>query len=143
MAQVRVVLADDDPGMSTALAEILVADDRFEVLASAADGHELLDRVQELTPDVVLLDVRMPGGGAVAMRALSALPRPPRVVVVSATADRATVTSLVREGAVGYLVKGRLDESLPDLVIRCAAGEMHLAVPHARQIIDGLICAGH
>ncbi len=138
MVQIRVVIADDDEGIRTVLSEVVESDTRFEVVGTAADGHELLDVAALTQPHVVLLDVRMPGGGASAVRAL--LEGPP-VVVVAVSAETApdTVAAVVRAGARGYLAKGRLGPDLPDLVARCVAGEVVLAVPTAAQAVRHLI----
>jgi two-component system nitrate/nitrite response regulator NarL len=118
------------------------------VVGSAATGDELVDVVDRVAPDVVLLDVRMPGGGPVVASALSA-PRPasprrtaraaaPVVIAVSAQTGIATVVAMLRAGAVGYLAKGSLG-TLPELVARCAAGEVVLAVPSAADALRQLV----
>ncbi len=62
---------------------------------------------------------------------MTALPRPPVVVAISAETSIATVADLVAAGAVGYLAKGRLGDTLPELLSRCVAGEVVLAAPTA------------
>ena len=143
MARIRVAIADDDAGIRSALADVLAADPRFAVVGAAATGEELCRLVRSVAADVVLLDVRMPGGGADAARALgtcSPVPggRPPAVIAVSAHTGAATVASMLRAGAVGYLAKGRLAR-LPDLVARCAAGEVVLAVPSATEALRRVV----
>lgn len=138
MGQIRVVVADDDETIRTVLSELVGSDPRFDVVGSAADGHELLDVVTRLEPHVVLLDVRMPWGGATAARALLE-DHSVVVVAVSAETSPETVASLVTAGVRGYLAKGRLGPDLPDLVARCVAGEVILAVPTAAQAMRRLI----
>lgn len=137
--QIRVVVADDDETMRLVLSEVVASDDRFEVVGTAADGVELLDVVGSADPDLVLLDVRMPSGGAIAARALRDLG--PVVVAVSAETSPETVASLLREGVRGYFAKGRLGPTLPDQLSRCLAGEVILAVPTAseavKRVVDG------
>jgi DNA-binding NarL/FixJ family response regulator len=138
MRVIRVAIADDDASIRTALSEVLEADSRFTVVGAAATGAELLDLVRTTEPHVVLLDVRMPGGGPAAAAALtgqqgggSAGRSPaPVVIAVSAQTGAGAVAAMLRAGAVGYLVKGSLG-TLPELVARCAAGEVVLAVPSA------------
>jgi two-component system nitrate/nitrite response regulator NarL len=88
----------------------------------------------------------MPGGGAAAAETLRGYPsaglRGPAVIAVSAITGAATVASLLRAGAVGYLAKGRLS-ALPDLVVRCANGEVVLAVPNAAEALRRLAVDGH
>lgn len=136
MGQLRVVVADDDETVRTLLSEMMRRDDRFDVVGEAADGTDLLAVVGRTRADVVLLDVRMPGGGAVAARALQDLPT--TVVAVSAETSVETVASLLRLGVRGYVGKGRIGPHLPDLVARCVAGEVVLAVPTAAQAVRRL-----
>jgi two-component system nitrate/nitrite response regulator NarL len=142
MARIRVAIADDDAGIRSALSDVLSADPRFDVVGTVANGDDLCRLVGDVAPDVVLLDVRMPGGGAIAAETLRACPSAtgvhgPAVIAVSAITGAATVVSLLRAGAVGYLAKGRLS-ALPDMVARCAAGEVVLAVPSAAEALRRL-----
>ena len=137
MGQFRVVVADDDETIRGVLAEVMGSDPRFEVVGEAADGTELLEVVARTDADVVLLDVRMPAGGETAARALQDGP-PVVVVAVSAETSPDTVAALLRAGVRGYLSKGRLGAQLPELVSRCLAGEVILAVPTAAQAIRRL-----
>jgi len=138
VAQIRIVVADDDEAIRTVLSEVMRSDDRFEVVGEAADGVELLDVVDDTRPDVVLLDVRMPAGGVTAATALQDH-APVVVVAVSAETSPETVASLLRAGVRGYLAKGRLGPQLPDLVARCVAGEVILAVPTAAAAVRRLV----
>jgi CheY-like chemotaxis protein len=112
--------------MVSALVGALEDDSRFIVVATAVTGPEAERVARRTSPDVVLLDVRMPGGGAAAARAITALPRPPVVVAVSAYSSPAAVEEMLASGAVGYLTKGRIGHLLPDLVVRCVGGEVVL-----------------
>ena len=137
---IRVVVADDDDTIRDVLSAVMASDPRFAVVGEAADGIELLEVVTRTDADVVLLDVRMPSGGATAARALQQGP-PVVVVAVSAETSPDTVASLLRAGVRGYLSKGRLGPQLPELVARCLAGEVILAVPTAahamRKLAEG------
>lgn len=150
MEPLRIIIADDDVTMRAALSEVLDADDRFTVVGSVGSGAELLDRVGALRPDVVLLDVRMPGGGAPAARAVLAPPgpngsaarsAPPVVVAVSAHTGTSVVVEMLRAGVTGYLAKGRLG-TLPDLLARCGSGEVVLAVPGAADALRQVVHTG-
>jgi DNA-binding NarL/FixJ family response regulator len=148
MKDIRVVIADDDAMVRGALSEVLQADPRFSVVGTAADGDELVRVVDVTAPDVVLLDVRMPGGGPLAATALAA-GRPgragrgdaPLVIAVSAHTGSTSVLAMLRAGAVGYLAKGGLSGALPDLVARCAGGEVVLAVPSGGDALRQLVRA--
>lgn len=129
LSPIRTLVADDHADALSAVVSMLEYDARFAVVGTATTGHEACDRAEQIQVDLVLLDVRMPGGGPVAARCLAALPDPPHVVAVSADVNPAVVEGMLAAGAVGYLAKGRLSEDLPDLLIRCTDGEIVLALP--------------
>ena len=135
MSAIRVVIADDDDGVRAALHDVLDADARFLVVGTASQGVDLARTVEAARPDIVLLDVRMPGGGMAAARALSALPSAPVIVAVSASTEVATVVAMLEAGATGYLAKGRLGQWLPEMVSRCADGQVVLAVPNGAAVM--------
>lgn len=143
MSGIRVVIADDDDGVRAALHDVLDADDRFLVVGTAAGGDDLARIVGAARPDVVLLDVRMPGGGEAAARSLAEMPGGPIVVAVSASTEISTVVSMIRAGATGYLAKGKLGHWLPEMVARCADGQVVLAVPNGAAALRSLGVGGH
>jgi DNA-binding NarL/FixJ family response regulator len=148
-----VLIADDEQILREALRDVLDADPRFEVVGLASAADELGPLAARLRPDIVLVDVRMPGGGEAAVRAVLTLPAPdadgvgwratpPVVIAVSGHTGAAVVAGMLRAGVSGYLTKGRLGH-LPDLVARCADGEVVLAVPGAadalREVMAGAV----
>ena len=135
---IGVVVADDDPGFTDAVVDVLRADPRFSVVGTAATGEDLVDLVAESDPDVVLLDVHMPRGGPAAARALTRTGRGPVVVALSAQTGATHVLAMLRAGALGYLVKGRIGHDLPDVLVRCARGDVVLAVPGAAEAMRQL-----
>ncbi len=134
---IRVVVGDDDTAFRLAAVGLLEADPRIEVVGSAADGHELLELASSTEPDVVLIDVRMPAGGAIGARALAKQAAEPgrrtQPLVVALTAETSpdVIESMLRAGVVGYLAKGRIGSTLSDLVARIYHGEVILAAPTA------------
>lgn len=139
MRRIRVLVADDHPEMLSAMVHVLEDDERFQVVGTATTGPDALGSVPDVRPDVVLLDVHMPGGGAAAAEALTDLPDPPVVVAISAQAGSGVVEEMLRAGAVGYLTKGRVGDTLPDLVARCVDGEVVLASPAAAGALRSLL----
>ena len=135
---VRVALADDDARIRSALVDMLEDDGRFDVVGEVTSGDEIVRLAEIEVPDVVLVDVRMPGGGVEAVTRLRALEHPPVVVVVSAEVGRDTVVAHLRAGAQGYIAKNGTGGCLPEMVHRSAAGEVHVAVPHAAQVLVAL-----
>jgi len=131
---IRTVVGDDDGGFRAAVVDVLADDPRFVVVGEAADGAELVEVARTTGPDLVLLDVRMPSGGSVAARALTEdgsgrFASRPLVVALSADSGPEVVASMLQAGAVGFLAKGRLGATLPDLLARVAEGEVVVAVP--------------
>ena len=136
------VLADDEPLMLGSLRLALEDDARFDVVAEVADGAELPGLVQRLRPQVVLMDVHMPGGGPELCRAITEAPGAPAVMVISADHQGTTVRAYLRAGATAYLGKGLLGEGVADAVARCAQGQVVIGVPRARELLRGWIDGG-
>jgi DNA-binding NarL/FixJ family response regulator len=119
----RVMVVDDHPMWREAVARDL-ADAGFEVVGTASDGAEALRRLAAVRPDVVVLDLQLPGvGGVQATGRIVADAPQTRVLVLSASGEHADVLEAVKAGATGYLVKSASREELIDAVTRTAAGE--------------------
>jgi DNA-binding NarL/FixJ family response regulator len=111
-----ILIADDEPALRRLLTMLLERDPRLDVVGEAADGREALDRVEELDPDVLLLDVRMPNvDGLEVLDALRGRSRP-RIVVLTGFADPVTHAAALELGAAACLVKGRDFAALPDVL---------------------------
>ncbi|MDT0444861.1 response regulator transcription factor [Streptomyces johnsoniae] len=110
----RVLVADDERLVRTALRAILGAEPGLDVVGEAANGDEAVTRAGELRPDVVLMDVRMPGtNGIRATEALLAtMDEPPRVIVVTTFENDSYVYEALRVGASGFLLKRSAAEDL-------------------------------
>ncbi|WP_331446072.1 response regulator transcription factor [Streptomyces xanthochromogenes] len=104
---IRVVVADDERMVRTALRVILDAESGIEVVGEATTGAEAVSVVRERLPDVVLMDVRMPGidGIRATEQILATLAAPPRVVVVTTFENDSHVYDALRAGAAGFLLK--------------------------------------
>ena len=118
----RVLLVDDDPDMRGLLEIMLHGDGRFAVVGSASDGAEALRLAESERPDVVVLDLQMPGmDGLTALPLLRARLPEARIVVVSAFPDPLTLADAITQGVDGYIDKSRTwCELLPTLVGLCA-----------------------
>ena len=127
MGTIRVVIADDDSRVGEALREVLSAHPGFEVHAVVGTGEEAAELAGAVAADVVLMDVRMPGGGGAGVVAVRA--RSPRtaVVAISAQADAGTIADLLRAGAVGFVTKGQSLLELPAVLAACANGAVTIA----------------
>ena len=103
---IRVLLADDQPLVRAGLRMILSTEPDIDVVGEAADGRVAVTLCEQLSPDVVLMDVRMPQlDGIGATRAVTALPDPPRVLVLTTFDLDEVVYDALRAGASGFLLK--------------------------------------
>jgi len=119
---VRIVLADDSTDVVDAVRDVLAAAPGLTVVATADSGDSAVRAALEHAPDLVLVDVEMPGGGPeLATRLLELSPRP-RVMALSARDDEDTVLAMLAAGATAYVAKDALDEDLAVCVRRCAGG---------------------
>ncbi|HZB66394.1 MAG TPA: response regulator transcription factor [Ornithinibacter sp.] len=135
---IGVVLADDQALLRAGLRALLDAEPDISVLGEAADGHEALELVRTLRPDVVLMDIRMPGtDGLVATRLIAAEPELARTkVVVLTTFDLDEyVFEAIRSGASGFLVKDTEPTELLRAVRAVAGGDALLSPRVTRRLI--------
>jgi DNA-binding NarL/FixJ family response regulator len=129
----RVVLVDDHAIVRSGLRAEL-EQRRCEVVAEAGDVPEAVAAIERTRPDVVLLDVRLPGGGGPAV--LEALTEPPPTLAVSASDERADVVATVTAGATGYLLKTSPVDELVAAVRATAAGEPVFSPELAGHLLD-------
>ncbi len=121
---IRVLLADDEPEVRAALADLVASDASLELVGAAADADEALALARARRPDVALVDVKMPGGGGVrAAREILRVSPQTRVLALSAYEDRQTVLQMLAAGAVGYLVKGTAPEEIVRAISRAVRGQ--------------------
>ena len=136
MSTLRVVLADDHPVVRGGLRALLETLDGFEVVAEAADGEAAVRQVQLTRPDVVLMDVRMPGvdGVEAARRIRDATPGT-AVLMLTMYDDDATVFTAMQAGARGYLLKGAEQEEIVAAIRAVASGQAIFGPGVAAQVL--------
>jgi DNA-binding NarL/FixJ family response regulator len=133
----RVLIADDDDLMRAGLAELLTADPAIEIVGQASTGREATEAARRLTPDVVLMDVRMPDlDGITATRELSRTVPSARVLIVTTFEQDDYIFSALRAGASGFLLKRTRPEELIAAVHTIAAGDSLLSPSVTRRVID-------
>src|ERR1700736_3585845 len=126
-AMIRIIIADDHPIVRDGLRKLLKLEDDFEVVGEAADGRELLDRVQELDPDVLLLDLRMPNlDGLSALQALQQSYKKAKVIVLTASEDKNEFVQAMKLGCSGIVLKQTAPELIVKSIRKVHAGEIWL-----------------
>jgi DNA-binding NarL/FixJ family response regulator len=117
----RVLIADDDDVFRSALADFIRDHDSMEVVAEAADAGGAIALASELKPDIALVDVKMPGGGAEACAGIRASSPATHVLVLSAHGDPQTARQMLAAGASRHLVKGASSSDLTAQILAVAA----------------------
>jgi DNA-binding NarL/FixJ family response regulator len=138
----RVVIADDHPVFRHGLRAVLAADG-VDVVADVASGAEAVAAVREHTPDVVLMDLAMPGGdGLEATREIGAVAPQVAVLVLTMSEDDDALLAAMRAGARGYLVKGTGPEEIGRAVRSVADGELIVGARMAARLTSWLTRPG-
>ena len=114
-ANIRVVIADDHPIVRDGLRKLLSLESDIEVVGEAADGREVLDVIQNVQPDVLLLDLRMPNmDGLSALQALQQSNKRTRVIILTASEDKNEFVQAMKLGCSGIVLK----QTAPDLIVK-------------------------
>jgi DNA-binding NarL/FixJ family response regulator len=133
VSRLRVVIADDQPMMRAGFKAVLEATGSIEVVAEAATGEEAVAAAEAHRPDVVLMDIRMPGMDGI--EATRRLPRQ-RVLILTTFGLDEYIIEALRAGASGFLLKDAPTREVVDAVRAVAAGEAVLAPAVTRQLLD-------
>jgi DNA-binding NarL/FixJ family response regulator len=133
---ISVVLVDDQPVVRDGLKVILEAQDDIRVVAEAGNGAEAVERSARCRPDVVVMDLRMPGmDGIEATRLLTATPDSPRVLVLTTFGEDRNIYDALQAGASGFLLKDAQRKELIEAVRTVAAGDQILSPAITRSVI--------
>jgi DNA-binding NarL/FixJ family response regulator len=133
VSRLRVVIADDQPMMRAGFKAVLEATGSIEVVAEAATGEEAVAAAEAHRPDVVLMDIRMPGMDGI--EATRRLPRQ-RVLILTTFGLDEYIIEALRAGASGFLLKDAPTREVVDAVRAVAAGDAVLAPAVTRQLLD-------
>lgn len=137
MAAVRVLLVDDEALIRTGLRLLLTGSDGIEVVAEAGDGRQAVQVAAETAPDVVLMDIRMPGmDGLEATAALIAQDPTIKVMILTTFDNDATVLEALRLGAVGFLLKDTEPEDLIAAIRLADQGHIPLSPAITRRLVS-------
>lgn len=137
-SRIKLLVVDDHSIVREGLCSILNAEPDFRVVGEAGDGTEALRLVENLRPDVVLLDLKMPGAdGVAALRGLRESGNPARVLVITSFTEPAAVLPAVRAGAAGYVYKDVDPPALAAAIRAVHAGHVLLHPDVARLLAAG------
>ena len=133
--RIQVMVVDDHPVMRRGLRGVLEASGRFEVVGQAGDGEEAVRTAEELKPEVIVMDVIMPGkDGIDACREIMELLPDTRVMMLTASTEEDAVIEAVAAGATGYLQKYSQPEELVEAVLDVAEGRLRVPDMAVRQV---------
>ena len=136
MDKIRVMLADDHALFRRGLASLLANRDDIDVVGEAANGEEAVERARELMPDVILMDVRMPGiSGLEATRRLKDEMPYLKIVILTVSEDEEDLFAALKGGAQGYLLKNIDPDDLIACIHQVQRGEAPLAPSMATKIL--------
>jgi len=136
---VRVIIADDHPLMREGIKRVVSGAGGMEVVAEAGDGDRLLAAVADVSADVVLLDISMPGMGCLEiLRRLRAEHARLGVVVLTAHAEEGYAVRMLRAGASAFLTKGCPPAELTEAIRRAAEGRRYVSASTAEKLADAL-----
>ena len=137
--RIKVMIVDDHAIVREGIAEVLEQSGDFEVVGQAGDGEEAVNKVQELRPDVVIMDILMPvKDGIEACRDITAALPDTRVLMLTASNRHGAIVQAVNAGATGYLQKFSGKEMLLSTVREVAGGEFRVQGEAARRLVTGL-----
>jgi DNA-binding NarL/FixJ family response regulator len=125
--KIRIVVADDHPIFRDGLCRLLALEEDFEVVAQASDGRQVLEILQQLEPDILLLDLKMPGlDGLTTLQRLQAARNKTRVIVLTASDDKNEFVQAMKLGTSGIVLKQTATELLIKSIRKVHAGEIWL-----------------
>jgi DNA-binding NarL/FixJ family response regulator len=137
MTGIRVAVVDDHPlfreGVTRSLSEI----DGFEIVAEGGSRDEAVAIAQSLNPDVMLLDISMPGGGLNAIPAILSVAPSQKIVMLTVSEANDDVAAALKEGAKGYILKGIGARALAEVIRTVALGESYVAPTLSAKLLTG------
>ncbi len=140
--KIRIVVADDHPIFRDGLCKLLALEEDFEVVAQAEDGRQVLEVLQQHEPDILLLDLKMPGlDGLATLQRLQAVKNKTRVIVLTASDDKNEFVQAMRLGTSGIVLKQTATELLIKSIRRVHAGEIWLDSHTTAAVIRQFVAA--
>jgi two-component system NarL family response regulator len=136
-ANIRILIVDDHPVVRAGVASMLSTRPDMEVIGSASGGKEALALLERISPDVILMDLRMPGlSGLETMRAIKLRRDPPRIVVLTNSDADEDIYQSVEAGAQGYVLKSTTQDGLLDAIRQVHANKRYFPAEIAARLTD-------
>ncbi|MBZ5726879.1 MAG: response regulator transcription factor [Acidobacteriia bacterium] len=140
--RIRIVVADDHPIFRDGLCKLLTLEEDFEVVAQAQDGRQVLDVLRQYEPDILLLDLKMPGlDGLATLQRLQATKNKTRVIVLTASDDKNEFVQAMKLGTSGIVLKQTATELLIKSIRKVHAGEIWLDSHTTAAVIRQFVAA--
>ena len=140
--KIRIVVADDHPIFRDGLCKLLSLEDDFEVVAQASDGRQVLEVLQQLEPDILLLDLKMPGmDGLATLQRLQAMKNKTRVIVLTASDDKNEFVQAMKLGTSGIVLKQTATDLLIKSIRKVHDGEIWLDSHTTAEVIRRFVSA--
>ncbi len=137
IARIRIMIVDDHPVVRAGLASMLSTQPDLDVVASASSGREALALLETITPDVILMDLRMSGmSGLDAIRAINLRPDPPRILVMTSFDTDEDIYQSVGAGAQGYILKDTPQDRLLEAIHLVHAKKRYFPADIAARLIE-------
>ncbi len=141
-SKIRIVVADDHPIFRDGLCRLLALEEDFEVVAQASDGRQVLEILQQLEPDILLLDLKMPGlDGLATLQRLQQARNKTRVIVLTASDDKNEFVQAMKLGTSGIVLKQTATELLIKSIRKVHAGEIWLDSHTTAAVIRQFVAA--
>ena len=135
--KIKVLLVDDHAVLRAGLTALLGAESDLDVVGEASNGEDAIELARKLRPDVVIMDLSMPGlGGLEATRRISALELGVRILVLTAHAEEEYLFPVLDAGGSGYVTKTRADDDLINAIREVARGEVFLYAPATKLLLQ-------
>lgn len=132
---IRVMVVDDHDLVRMGIVSLLSDSDKIDVIAEAGSGEESIEKAREMEPEVVLMDIRMPGmGGLEATRKLLRLNEEIRIIAVTACSEDPYASRLLQAGAAGYMTKGATAEEMVMAILKVKSGQRYISPEIAQRM---------
>lgn len=140
MDKIRIIITDDHALLRSGLKALLNSSPQFDVIGEAGDGVEAIHMVEKLSPDVLILDLSMPGmGGVDCVKELRSRQLPCHILVLTMYDDEEYIKEVMKAGADGYILKKCADTELIEGILKVHSGKKYLNETISQTLIDSLL----